>query len=105
MATRSLVAVACLVHAVVICFLIVPIKALGFPAIGVSPAVWVILDPLILWHGLPCALKAIIGSCSNTALNLSGVFISVTTRACICVCALISGCWAFEWLSNRHKGS
>ena len=103
MDARRLVAVGCLAHALVVCFVIVPIKALAFPAIGASPPVYVLLDPHVLWHGLQCMVAAITGNCSTTTQNLSGVFLSVTTRVGICICATVAGYWAVRWLSNQHR--
>lgn len=104
MDARCLIAVGCLAHALVVCFVIVPIKGIAFPAIGGSPTIWILLDPIVLWHGLYCAVAAITENCSNTALSMSGVFLSITTRFGICICATVSGYWAFHWLSSHHNG-
>lgn len=103
MDARCFVAVGCLAHALVVCFVIVPIKALALPAIGASPPFWVLLDPHLMWHGLQCTVPAIT-DCAYTALNLPEIYLEIATRVGICICAAISGYWALEWLSKHNNG-
>lgn len=92
------IATVCLLQAILLSFVLVPIKVQAFPAVAGSPAVWLIFDLDFLLHSLACFHAGDPIRCSAGIGEIFSFASRFGTRIFICTLAAASGALSFRWL-------
>ncbi|WP_193337162.1 hypothetical protein [Devosia beringensis] len=92
------VATVCLLQAAVLSFVLVPIKVQGFPSIGQSPAVWLILDLDFVLKTSVCFEAREPARCIAGIGEIFAFAPRLGIRIVLCFLAAASGVVSFRWL-------
>ncbi len=99
MPLRRIVLAVCLTQAIVLCFALVPIKVLAYPATLDAPAIWLVFDPNTLWMSRQCFSADDPLGCFQAIGELFQIFKALGVRVVICLIGVASGFLAFRQIS------
>ena len=85
----------CLLQAMVLCFLLVPIRVVAFPATPTGPALWLVLDYDGVRQSLQCLGTTDPGTCFQWVGNIFALGRTISVRLGICLLAVAAGVLTF----------
>jgi len=101
MPLRRIVLATCLAQAIVLCFALVPIKTLTFPATLDAPAIWLVFDANTFWMSRQCFSANDPLGCFQTIGEVFQIFKALGVRVVICLIGVTAGLLAFRKFSTH----
>ena len=101
MRLHRVVAAACLIQALTVCFVLSPIKAIAYAATTDAPAVWWMLDPNTAWLSLRCFDAANPLTCFRTISEIFQLGKAIAIRIGICLFAVATGLLVFHRICTK----
>ena len=99
MPLRRIVLATCLAQAIVLCFALVPVKILAYPATLDAPAIWLVFDPNTLWMSRRCISANDPMGCFQAIGELFQILKALSVRVVICLIGVTAGFLAFRQFS------
>tara|TARA_R110002126_G_scaffold205362_5_gene352722 strand:+ start:14266 stop:14586 length:321 start_codon:yes stop_codon:yes gene_type:complete len=101
MRLHQCVAVICLIQALIMCFVLSPIKAVAYSAALNKPAAWWVFDPNTAWLSLSCFKSDNPLACFQTISEIFQLDKAMAIRIGICLVAVGTGLLIFHWLRTK----